>query len=405
MGQEHSSSFLLDRFWAEVLLGRRPRRELLERGLMLETSIGPMWPIPILWFTGTDDFDAARARHEIEDAWWRDRGDDRMRADRLAYRAVVELRAGRWDLADEFAERSCALLEGIDLGRAHAVAFGWRSLVDAHHGRLERARSTLLWLLEEAERKRARTWWIERLLAILGFVEFTARNHEAADRAFTQMQAKYDSMRVTEPLLDWSEPSQIESLLALGELERARKTMVRLEERSRRLPRLWIDVTLPRARALVLAAEGDPAAALTALDDLDLEVAARLPFELGCALLVRGRLLRRSKQRRAAAATLYKAQEVFERLGASAWAEQTRTELARVRPRRRAPDELTATELRVAQLAATGLTNREVAKAAFISPKTVEANLARVYRKLGIRSRAELGSRMRDGVSGVKTET
>jgi DNA-binding CsgD family transcriptional regulator len=57
---------------------------------------------------------------------------------------------------------------------------------------------------------------------------------------------------------------------------------------------------------------------------------------------------------------------------------------------------LTASELQVAQLVASGLTNREVARAAFMSPKTVEANLARVYRKLGIRSRAELGARMHE---------
>ncbi len=164
-------------------------------------------------------------------------------------------------------------------------------------------------------------------------------------------------------------------------------------------------MTLPRGRALVLAAEGDVAAALAAIEDLDLEAASKLPFELGWALLVKGRLLRRSKRRRSAAATLGEALEIFERLGAPVWAEQARDELARVRPRRRAPDDLTATELRVAELAAAGLTNREVAKAAFISPKTVEANLARVYRKLGIRSRAELGARMhgREHAAGTKT--
>jgi len=57
----------------------------------------------------------------------------------------------------------------------------------------------------------------------------------------------------------------------------------------------------------------------------------------------------------------------------------------------RDPDELTATEAQVARLAASGLTTREVAAAAFLSPKTVEANISRIYRKLGIRSRAELG--------------
>jgi DNA-binding NarL/FixJ family response regulator len=55
---------------------------------------------------------------------------------------------------------------------------------------------------------------------------------------------------------------------------------------------------------------------------------------------------------------------------------------------------LTATELKIAELAASGLTNRQVAERSFLSPKTVEANLARVYRKLGITSRAELGARM-----------
>ena len=73
---------------------------------------------------------------------------------------------------------------------------------------------------------------------------------------------------------------------------------------------------------------------------------------------------------------------------------------------RSAPEELTATELRVAELAASGLTNREVATRAFMSPKTVEANLTRIYRKLGIRSRAELGAYMeqrRQGPVGGQT--
>jgi DNA-binding CsgD family transcriptional regulator len=68
--------------------------------------------------------------------------------------------------------------------------------------------------------------------------------------------------------------------------------------------------------------------------------------------------------------------------------------MARLGLRHRAATELTETERRIGELAASGLTNREVADAAFVSAKTVEANLARVYRKLGIASRAELGARM-----------
>jgi len=308
---------------------------------------------------------------------------------------VIELRAGRWDLADEHAERSCAMVEELEIGLPHAVAFCCRSLIDAHRGKVERARSTLLSLMDDAAHRVPRHF-VERLLSILGFVEFAAGDHEASDRVLTQMRELHASMGVAEPMFDRSEPFHIESLLALGELDRARETLTRLEERGTTFPRLWIDVTLPRARALVLAAEGDVAAALATIEELDLEAASKLPFELGWALLVKGRLLRRMKQRRSAAATLGEALEIFERLGSPAWAVQARDELARVGPRRRAPDELTATELHVAELAAAGLTNREVAKAAFISPKTVEANLARVYRKLGIRSRAELGARMHD---------
>jgi DNA-binding CsgD family transcriptional regulator len=168
----------------------------------------------------------------------------------------------------------------------------------------------------------------------------------------------------------------------------------RLERRGQLIPRPWITIALPRARALILAAEGELDAALVEVADPDTVAAARLPFEHARTLLVRGRILRRAKQRRAAADTLNEALRLFERLNAPTWIEQTRAELGRIGLRPAAGNELTASELRVAELAAAGLTNREVATAAFMSPKTVEANLARVYRKLGIRSRAELGARM-----------
>jgi DNA-binding NarL/FixJ family response regulator len=84
---------------------------------------------------------------------------------------------------------------------------------------------------------------------------------------------------------------------------------------------------------------------------------------------------------------------VFESIGAAQWAAQASGDLERV-GRRNDADGLTPSEARVAELAASGLTNREVAATAFMSQKTVEANLSRVYRKLGIRSRAELGLRL-----------
>lgn len=367
----------------------------------LEASVGPVHHIPLIWFVSTDQLEAARARQAAEDEWRRDRGQERLRADRLATLALAELRAGCWEVAEDFAERSCIMIEEFEIGLAHTRTSGCRSLVDAHRGS---ARSTLVPLFDRAKQG-APGFPLGELLSILGFVEFAAGDHAASDAALAELRERHDGLGMTEPFLDRSEPFHVESLLALGDLDRARATLEHLEERGRRFPRLWIDVTLPRARALLLAAEDDVPGALAALEELDVDAAARLPFELGWALLVKGRLLRRSKRRRDAAAALREAVGIFERLGAPAWAEQARAELARVGPRRRAPDDLTATELRVAQLAAAGLTNREVAQAAFISAKTVEANLARVYRKLGIRSRAELGAQMADEVGGADTKT
>ena len=199
-----------------------------------------------------------------------------------------------------------------------------------------------------------------------------------------------DSVGVRDLLPDRSEPIHVESLVALGELERAREELARLEERGRMFPRLWITVALRVLARSCSPPRATSSGALAALDELDLDAAAKLPFELGRALLVRGRLQRRVKQKRAAADTLREALAIFERLGAPAWEAQARAELDRV-GLRRSPEELTATERRVAELAAAGLTNREVASKAFMSPKTVQANLTRVYRKLGISSRAELG--------------
>jgi DNA-binding NarL/FixJ family response regulator len=107
-------------------------------------------------------------------------------------------------------------------------------------------------------------------------------------------------------------------------------------------------------------------------------------------------VLRRLKRKRQARASLEEARAAFGRLGADSWVDRAEAELRRVAVRR-APDELSATELRIASLAAAGLTNQAIAGEVFLSRKAVEANLARVYRKLGIRSRAQL-SRALEGL-------
>ena len=108
-------------------------------------------------------------------------------------------------------------------------------------------------------------------------------------------------------------------------------------------------------------------------------------------------VLRRDKHKAAAKASLEQALGIFERLGAPLWAEVTGAELGRVGLRPAAPVDargITAAEARVAELVAAGRSNREVAGELFMSPKTVEAHLSRIYRKLGVRSRAELAHKL-----------
>ena len=117
--------------------------------------------------------------------------------------------------------------------------------------------------------------------------------------------------------------------------------------------------------------------------------------------LAYGERLRRDGQRVRAREQLRAALEAFDALDARPWAERARAELAATGEtlRRRDPstlDELTPQELQIALLLAGGKTTREAATALFLSPKTIEFHLARVYPKLGVRSRAELIKRIQD---------
>ena len=131
-----------------------------------------------------------------------------------------------------------------------------------------------------------------------------------------------------------------------------------------------------------------------------------MPFELARTRLCHGERLRRAGRRIDARAQLRQALAGFEALGAQAWAERARRELAGTGQRvargpKRDRDRLTHQEQQIASCVARGATNKEAAADLFLSPKTVETHLTRVYRKLGVRSRSELALAMaEDRVSG-----
>jgi DNA-binding CsgD family transcriptional regulator len=237
----------------------------------------------------------------------------------------------------------------------------------------------------------------ERAATALTFLEVSLGNYEAALAAAQPLLARFEPRsRATEIINAAFLPDVVETLVQLGRLSEAEPFVGALEGNGRRLDRPWMLAVGARGRAMLLAAVGDLDAAgetaKRAMAELD---RLAMPFERARTLLLLGQLQRRQRQKELASASLQEAFDTFDQLNVPLWADRARAELVRANVAPRRNGELTPSEQRVAELAALGMKNRDVATALFISPKTVEANLARIYRKLGIKSRAELGRHMR----------
>jgi DNA-binding CsgD family transcriptional regulator len=117
-----------------------------------------------------------------------------------------------------------------------------------------------------------------------------------------------------------------------------------------------------------------------------------LPLDLGRCLLVLGIAQRKARRRREAAASLDEAIATFRSLGAARWQDLAAAQRARLgtSPGAGPGDALTPAERRVAELVASGHSNPEIAAIMYVSVKTVESNLTRIYRKLGLRGRVDL---------------
>jgi DNA-binding CsgD family transcriptional regulator len=181
----------------------------------------------------------------------------------------------------------------------------------------------------------------------------------------------------------------IEALALSGEASRARELVAWIDEMPRDNP--GGEGTKAQARALLAIADGD----LSLADDLLVNAVERfqsvgLVFEQGRALLLSGKVRRRSRSKGPARHTLDEAAAVFSAQGSRGWSDLAESEAERVGAGTRPASGLTDTEEKVALLVAEGLTNKEVAQRMFISTKAVEATLTRLYSKVGIKSRTEL---------------
>jgi DNA-binding CsgD family transcriptional regulator len=152
-----------------------------------------------------------------------------------------------------------------------------------------------------------------------------------------------------------------------------------------------------RCRGQIAVGRDDLGAAVT-----EFTAALRLHEQVSSQPLIQGRILlelgsvqRRLSQRAAARSRLSAALALFETIGAPLWVARAGAELARISGRSPGPLALTATELRVAELVASGRTNKEAAAELFVSVRAVESTLTKAYAKLGVRSRTELAARLR----------
>ena len=163
----------------------------------------------------------------------------------------------------------------------------------------------------------------------------------------------------------------------------------------------WIAINLRHARAVLADDEREAAAHFDEALGADLD---HWPLWRGRLLLAHGRWLRRRRHVTDSRSTLREARDLFDAIGATPWGDQARSELraSGETSRRRDPsarDDLTAQELQIAQLAATGLSNREIGRRLYLSHRTISTHLYRVFPKLGITSRAELRAALASGAA------
>lgn len=306
----------------------------------------------------------------------------------LAYRACMHVHAG------EFAAATALIEEADTITSATGIAPLWYPSLVLSAWRGEEARTMKL---TQARVSDATARGEGRIIGLAGYVTAVLYNglgrYEAA-LAGAQEGCGHEDLG----FFGWSLVELVEAGVRSGARDAAADALRRLEERTRATGTEWALGSEARARALL--SEGQAADSLyrEAIGRLE---HTRIVVQLARAHLVYGEWLRRENRRTDARKQLRIAYEMLGRIGAEAFAERARRELLAtgetVRKRTASTrDVLTAQEGQIARLAASGHTNPEIGSQLFISPRTVEYHMSKVFTKLGIGSRRELREALRD---------
>jgi DNA-binding CsgD family transcriptional regulator len=391
-----------------ALRGRPEAGEVLRRA----EALGPVawgwrvigWPASheacvALW-TGPPERSSALFTRMRQEALRR--GDEGTIPTVLAHLALAEFNMGRWPAAEATATEAIEAAAQAGERQNEALAMAARSVVRAATGRAVDARADAEGVLAITGERSVGIARIhaQRALALVDI--YAVAPNAAADR-LEPFRARLLAAGVGEPGVIAFASDEVEALVAVGRAQAAQAAVEWLEQRGRALDRPSALAAAEHGRGILAAAHGAGDAAIRAFERaLVQHERAAVPFEHARTLLDLGAAQRRARRRREARATLTHALNTFDSLGAVPWAKRATDELARISGRRPGSAGLTATERRIAALVAEGRTNKEVAAALFLSPRTIEAHLRQVYRKLGVRSRTELARVALDSEGGTE---
>jgi len=389
---------------AKFFLGQGLRRDLMDRARALE-DWGQPRPVVLRPTTAVagilawaDQIDEARTLLLEGERELIDRGDDSALPFLWHQLAEFDCWTGEWERgharaldADRLAIQTGQ--EGIRTFTCCAVA-----LLAAHRGKVDEARSYVGHGVRVAMAT-GHALGAGLNMAILGFLELSLGRADRASERFGLVIATARPGGFEEPAAAWWMADAIEALVIVGERAQAEDLTDWLEERARAMDRPTGLAAAARCRAL-LASRSSPDEALAMCDEaLAHHDRVPSPFSRGRTVFVKGQIARRARKWGIARTELNEALDVFEHMGAALWVERARDELARIGGRRASLVELTESERRIAELVATGRSNREVAETLFLSPRTVSTSLARVFRKLDVTSRTEMAAKLDTGHS------
>ena len=313
----------------------------------------------------------------------------------LVILASLEFEAGNWNRAQELAREAYDV--AVQTGRRAAEPKGLYTLalIEAARGNANTARALAEQSLVLTD---GRGWSSGGPRGALGFLELSLENYEAAYNAVMPAIERYRSLGA--PVIGQTFDAA-EALAGMGRVDEGRALLDRCDDAPGLMRLSWAIAAAARARGLLDASDGDLVAAEVALEQaVEASAAFANPLDLGRSLLALGSVQRRARKKHAARLTLDRALELFEQLGASLWSERSRRELGRIGGRSAPRGEFSATEAEIVELVVAGNSNKEVAQALHLSPKTVEWNLSKIYRRSGVHSRTELvAARKRTGLN------